>query len=381
MNKIGLFLCFVALCSAFDPNYIMKLGQESMRKIAEYIKVDDKFPCNTNNGDVVEDYVHYNYHASWDWVSGFYGAELWQMYEFTHEEEWKELAIKYTAKMAKEANNTGTHDLGFMVGYPFQRAYKLTGNEEYKKVVLQAAKSLASRYDSRVGLIRSWGAKTDKEFQVIVDNLMNLDMLFWATKMGGDNFVDLSIHHLNRTITDFLRADYSHYHEVIYETATGKLLRKANPQGKATETTWARGQAWGVYGFFESYKWTGDKRYLETALAMGEWFMSHLPEDHVPLWDYDADENDPRDSSSAAIVASAYLDIYEETKDEKYKQYAFELLEALSTDKYLADPATHDNLLNHGTVNLPGKVYDNGIIYGDFYFMEACKKVIERKLL
>ena len=333
--------------------------------------------------------------VSRDWTSGFFPAQLWFYYQYTKDEKWLALAKKYTEDIKVEQFNKGTHDLGFMIYCPFGNGYKLTKDEAYKDVIIQAAKSLSTRFNAKAGVIKSWDHNTDKwKFPVIIDNMMNLELLFYASKVTKDDaYKNIAIKHAEQTMKNHLRADYGSYHVINYDPKTGKVLHKQTLQGFSDESTWARGQAWGIYGFTTTYRETKDKRFLNTAVKMADFFLDHpnLPSDGIPYWDFNAGQagykpdwnfdpkrftETPRDASAAAIASSAMLELSTFLKGkqkEKYYNAAVKMLKSLSTDQYLnTDKANPYFLLKHSTGNLPSdREIDVPLIYADYYFLEG----------
>jgi rhamnogalacturonyl hydrolase YesR len=313
-----------------------------------------------------------------DWTSGFFPGELWFLYDYTHDAKWLKQAEIYTAKIEKEQYNKGTHDLGFMINCSFGNAYRVTQKEAYKKVLIQAAKSLSTRFNPKTGVIRSWDHNADQwKNPVIIDNMMNLELLFKATHLTGDSsFYKIAVSHADHTMKNHFRADYSSYHVVDYDPETGAVIKKQTHQGYSDESAWARGQAWGLYGFTMCYRETHDKKYLEQAQHIAKFIFSNptMPKDLVPYWDY----NDPqipnvsRDASAAAITASALYELSGYSQGNDYKQKADMILSSLGTS-YLS-PADQNAgfILLHSTGHRPAKSeIDVPLNYADYYYLEA----------
>lgn len=249
---------------------------------------------------------------SW-WCSGFFPGELWYLYEYNPTPEMKKYAEMYTDRVEEVKHITYSHDVGFMLYCSYGNGYRLTGKPEYKDVMLTGANSLATRYDERVGAIRSWDFnKKIWQFPVIIDNMMNLEFFSWASKASGDDrFRKMAISHADKTMLHHFRDDYSCYHVVSYDTITGMPHKKQTHQGAADESAWARGQAWALYGFTMMYRETGKPDYLNHAKHIASFIMNHpnMPVDKIPYWDFDAPgiPNVPRDASAAAIMASALI--------------------------------------------------------------------------
>ena len=337
---------------------------------------------------------------SHDWTSGFFPGCLWYVYEYTSDTALKEAAIRWTEKLSPIQYDTDTHDLGFMMYCSYGNAYRLTGNPAYKKILVQAARSLCTRFNPITGTIRSWnsftswhGSKT-YDFPVIIDNMMNLELLFFAYRVTGDTmFRHVALSHAEMTLRYQIRPDHSCYHVVCYDQETGKVLARETAQGYADNSTWSRGQAWGIYGFTVAYRETRDTRFLSEAMKMADYFIDNknLPSDQVPFWDFNANADgflpgvrsnafrrqyDTRDVSAAAVVASALFELGAYcggAQDSVYIREAVQILHTLSGPAYRAAPGRNGNfLLMHSVGSIPhGVDIDVPLIYADYYFMEA----------
>jgi unsaturated chondroitin disaccharide hydrolase len=310
------------------------------------------------------------------WTSGFFPGCLWLMFQRTSGSSWHTWAADWTAEMEGEKNDTGSHDVGFKIFCSFGNGYRLTLEPAYRDVVIQGAQSLASRYNPIVGCTRSWD---NRHFPVIIDNMMNLEILFWAARNGGNPvWYDMALSHALKTRVNHVRADGSTYQLVDYDPSTGAILGKETVQGYATESTWSRGQAWAVYGFTMAYRETGDSRLLETARLVADYFIDHLPADQVPYWDFEAPNipNEKKDSSAGAIAASGLLELSTLVSDgasrARYRDAAAAVLTSLCSTAYLAEGTNSSGILLHGVGNKPSnKEVDVSLIYGDYYFIEA----------
>lgn len=348
-------------------------SQQLSNSIVQYQDLT-KFPRSTNPDGSL------NTRAATNWVSGFFPGSLWYMYEYSNDEKFKEAAIKWTEAVSENQYNTGTHDVGFIINCSYGNGLRLTNNETYKPVIVQTAKSLMTRYTETVGCTKSWDWSKEWQFPVIIDNMMNMELLFEASKLSGDESFKLgAIDHSRTTLENHFRPDNSSFHVVDYDPETGVVLEKVTHQGISAESAWSRGQAWGLYGYTVCFRETKSKDFLNQADKIAAFMMSHprTPEDLIPYWDYDAPgiPNEPRDASAAAIMASALLELstYSENNSDKYFSYAEKLLISLSSDEYLAKPGTNNNFLlkhctGHKTVD---SEVDGPLIYGDYYFLEA----------
>ena len=315
-----------------------------------------------------------------DWTSGFFPGELWFMYEYTKDPKWEELAAQFTAPLEGLRHHKGTHDLGFMVNNSFGNGFRLSGRAEYKDIILDAARSLSSRYKPNAKIIRSWDHNHDKwQCPVIIDNMMNLELLFWATKESGDStFYNIAVNHANTTMKNHFREDYGTWHVIDYDTITGEVRNRHTHQGYAHESTWSRGEAWAIYGYTMTYRETKDEAYLEQARNIADFIFTHpnLPEDLIPYWDFDAPEipDEPRDVSAATITASALyeLSLYGGEKAGDYKKWADTILENLTNNYRATLNADAGFLLLHstGAKSLNSEI-DVPLVYADYYFLEA----------
>jgi unsaturated chondroitin disaccharide hydrolase len=313
-----------------------------------------------------------------DWTSGFYPGSLWYMYDYTKDLNWADSAAAWTAGLESVKLNTHTHDLGFVLYSSFGNGLRLTDNPAYAPILLQGAQTLIKRFDPEIGSIRSWDFKP-WQYPVIIDNMMNLELLFWATKYSGDStFYHIAVKHADTTLKNHFRADNSSYHVVDYDTLTNDVLAKKTHQGNADESAWTRGQAWGLYGFTVMYRETGDQKYLDQAIKIAAFYLNHprMPEDLIPYWDFDAPNipDEPRDASAAAITASALLELSKYTPSKNgYFKAAEKMLASLSSSAYLAKPGTNNNfILMHSTGHMPkGSEIDVPISYADYYYLEA----------
>jgi len=339
-----------------------------------------------------------------DWTGGFWPGILWYVYEYTHDEQWKNAALRWTESLKENQWNTNHHDIGFVMNCSYGNAYRITGDTAYKSIIIQSAKSLITRYNPKVGAIKSWNSfpswdgKSVYQFPVIIDNMMNLELLFLASRLSGDNtFRDIAIKHAETTLKNHYRADYSSYHVVNYDPQTGKVLSKETAQGFADHSAWARGQAWGLYGFTLMYRETKDKKYLKAAIKMAMYYINHprLPADKVPYWDFNAQQEGyrpnwsydpakfkeiPRDASAAAITSSALLELvgYSSGKQQAaFRETAVSILQSLSSDAYSAQVGTNGHfLLKHSVGSIPhqGEI-DVPLVYADYYYLEALKRL------
>lgn len=313
-----------------------------------------------------------------DWTSGFFPGTLWYQYEFTEDPFFRQAAERWTAKLEPMQMFTGNHDIGFMIGSSFGNGYRLTGEPSYREVLLQAARTAVTRYSPAVGCIKSWD-NPRWEYPVIVDNLMNLELLFWAVQNGADSSLyRIAVSHAEKTRQNHVRPNGSTYHVVNYDPTSGRVLGRQTAQGYADSSTWARGQAWAVYGFTMVYRFTRDPRFLETAEKVAAYFVDHLPEDRVPYWDFRAPgiPNEPRDASAAAIAASGLLELSTLATDPAraagWRSAATNILRSLASDSYLSTVTPSNGILLHSVTSKPANIeVDVSLIYADYYLLEA----------
>ncbi len=393
----SLILLLLAGCTGTDSKkqFIgenMNYACEQTRYMLESLgDTNGRYPRSTKKGGSLSTTDIYG------WTSGFFPGTLWFLYEFTNDSCWKEKAVEWTLPLEPNRTNTKDHDVGFMMYNSFGKGFALTKNESYRDILVQTANSLMTRYNPNVHSIQSWeGGKSHHDtiiwqFPVIIDNMMNLELLFWAARETGDKkYYDVAVTHANTTIKNHLREDFSCYHVVDYDTITGEVRDRATAQGYADNSAWARGQAWGIYGFTMVYRETGDSKYLSVAQKMADFFLHNpsLPEDKVPLWDFNAGQDGytkkwkfdetkigyiPRDASAAAIAASALFELYQYTKNPEYYDSAVTMIHSLASEQYRAVPGSNAGfLLMHSTGSLPhGKEIDVPLVYADYYFLEA----------
>lgn len=380
----------ISLIAAFALSYSLSNAQQVnvSKSFAAAAKQTDVLIKNVDSARVVKptfvsprtvENGQFKMVISRDWTSGFFPAELWYFYEYTKDKKWLNLAKKYTEDIKKEQFNKGTHDLGFMIYCPFGNGYKLTKDTAYRSVIVQAAKSLSTRFNAKAGVIKSWDHNGDKwKYPVIIDNMMNLELLFEATKFTKDSsFYKIAVTHANTTIKNHFRPDFSSWHVIDYDTLTGNVRQKLTAQGYSNESAWARGQAWGLYGYTLCYRYTKNSAYLAQADGIANFILSSkiTPADGVPYWDY----NDPqipnvsRDASAAAITASALYELAKYSKEgKKYKAAADKILASLSTKYTSKLGANYGFILEHSTGHRPAKSeIDVPINYADYYYLEA----------
>lgn len=316
------------------------------------------------------------------WTSGFYPGTLLYLYKLTKDQYLYREALKRMTILDTLQNFTGHHDIGFIMNCSYGNLYSIDQREKYKQILVNSARALTKRFNSKVGCIRSWGKIDDnKEFLVIIDNLMNLELLLLAYKLTGDtNFYNIAVTHANTTLKNHFRSDNSSYHVVEYDPQTGDIIKKRTAQGAADESAWARGQAWGLYGYTMLYRETKNVNYLNQAQKIASFILTHpnLPEDKVPYWDFNARgiPNTIRDASAGAIIASALIELSKyskQTLSATYSAAAQQILQTLGSPEYTAVNGTEGGfVLKHSVANKNRETdVDVPLIYADYYYIEA----------
>jgi len=338
-------------------------------------------PDDTNNipRSIPSDSDKWKFIGYKDWTSGFWPGILWYAYESSGDSSIKNTAAKFSSEIIPiEYCRAYSHDIGFRFFCNYGNGFRLTGNENYKKILLAAADTLATLYNPKVETILSWPIYV-KEFgphNTIIDNMMNLELLFWASKNGGSkNLYDIAVKHATTTMNNHFRKDYSCYHVVLYDSATGKKIKGVTHQGFNDSSMWARGQSWAIYGFTMCFRETSDPKFLDFAQKVADIYLKNLPQDLIPKWDFNAPANAPKDASAACITASALIELSSYVSDKEmaamYLKKAQKMLENLSTARYQSRKKNSAFLL-HSTGNKPANIeIDASIIYTDYYYLEA----------
>jgi rhamnogalacturonyl hydrolase YesR len=387
--SIGMIACIISSCAteesmnALIADRLAKSAEQYLLMSESLLSEPDRLPRSFENGKLLTSA------SSW-WCSGFMPGTLWYLYEYTNDAKLRDYAQTYTDRIEKEQYNRGTHDLGFMIYCSYGNALRLTNREACIPIMMTGAESLATRYNPLVGCIKSWNSNDKWQFPVIIDNMMNLEFLFWASKQSGDpKFSDICISHADQTLRNHFRPDYSSYHVVSYDTITGLPEKKNTHQGYNDESAWARGQSWGLYGYVVMYRETKKQAYLDQAKRIAGFLLHHpnLPSDGIPYWDFNAPDipKAKRDASAGAIMASALIELSryvdQESADE-YLRIAEKQLRTLSSPEYFAEKGTNGNfILKHSTGHLLGNSeVDVPLTYADYYYVEALLRYKDRML-
>ena len=360
--------------------------QQSLLLSEKYAGQDSILPRSFENGKNTSS------DSRW-WCSGFFPGTLWYLYENIKSPVLLKFAKLYTDRVEREKYTTDNHDVGFMLYCSFGNGLRITGDEHYKEVLLTGARSLSTRLNPKVGLIRSWNHTRNKwQYPVVIDNMMNLELLLWAANYSGDSkFKEMALSHADKTMIHHFRPDFSSYHLVSYDTISGLPHLKQTHQGFSKESSWSRGQAWGLYGYTYLYRITKDKRYLIQAENIAGFIINHprMPKDYIPYWDFNSPEipNTKRDASAASIMASAFIelsDFVDVKLAKKYMKVAETQIRTLASPEYTAKLGENGCfILKHSVGAYPFKSeVDVPLTYADYYYLEALtrlKKKIQKR--
>lgn len=358
-------------------DYSVKQAEKTLQLIPDKSK---DIPRNINTNSQNWRFVNFR-----DWTSGFWPGTLWYLYEYSHDEKLKTEADRFSRLLTPLSQESAfDHDLGFQIFCSFGNGYRLTKNPEYRQIILKSADILATLYNPKAGTILSWPREVKKfgGHNTIIDNMINLELLFWASKNGGSKkLYDIAVSHATTTMKNHFRPDFTSYHVVVYDTLTGKKIKGVTHQGYADNSLWARGQSWAIYGFTMCYRETKKPEYLDFAQKVADVYLKDLPNDLIPYWDFNDPKipNAPRDASAAAVTASALLElstfVKDKTKQQEYFTKAQQMLEELSSNRYQSGDKNSAILL-HSTGHHPNATeIDASINYADYYYVEALMKL------
>lgn len=369
------FLAIISGCGRADEVNLLADRVFSLAK-TQYAQMDEalgdgQFPkCTDSEGNLVTS------DAGW-WCSGFYPGSLWYIYEYTGDETFRDIAWKHTRRLAVLKDRDTDHDIGFQINCSYGNCMRLTGDSTDAALYVECARILADRFTEGTGVTKSWNfLRNDWRYPVIIDNMMNLEILIKAAEMSGDNSLkEIAVRHAQTTLKNHFREDWSCWHLVDYDPETGAVRSKETVQGYSDGSSWARGQAWALYGYTMMYRETGMEEFLEAARNIGNMIMDRLPVDGIPYWDFD----DPaipealKDASAGAIMASAFIELSSLSGDSRYLETARRQLLTLGSEEYLANPGGNGCfILKHGVGNIPGGTeIDVPLTYADYYFLEA----------
>ena len=380
---LGFCTCTLQPSGTLDVNKELDYCAKQTQRTLTELKTDSGIDYTMMPRNIMADEQHWNCRKATkeEWCAGFWPGVLWYDYEYTKDKQVLEEAENFTHSLKFLSHIPAyDHDLGFLVFCSYGNGYRLTKNPAYKQVILDTADTLATLFNPIVGTILSWPREVEPRnwpHNTIMDNMINLEMLFWAAKNGGNPYLyDIAVSHADKTMKSQFRPDYTSYHVAVYDTITGNLIKGVTHQGYADSTMWARGQAWAIYGYTVVYRETKDPKYLDFAQKVTDVYLDRLPEDKVPYWDFDDPSipDAPRDASAGAVVASALLELSTYLPNgtgKRYKDAAIEMLTSLSSDSYQSGESKPSFLL-HSVGHWPNhSEIDASIIYADYYYIEA----------
>ena len=380
---LGFCTCAHQPSGTLDVNKALDYCAKQTQRTLTELKTDSGIDYTMMPRNIMADEQHWNCRKATkeEWCAGFWPGVLWYDYEYTKDKQVLEEAENFTHSLKFLSHIPAyDHDLGFLVFCSYGNGYRLTKNPAYKQVILDTADTLATLFNPIVGTILSWPREVEPRnwpHNTIMDNMINLEMLFWAAKNGGNPYLyDIAVSHADKTMKSQFRPDYTSYHVAVYDTITGNLIKGVTHQGYADSTMWARGQAWAIYGYTVVYRETKDPKYLDFVQKVTDVYLDRLPEDYVPYWDFDDPSipDAPRDASAGAVVASALLELSTYLPNgtgKRYKDAAIEMLTSLSSDSYQSGESKPSFLL-HSVGHWPNhSEIDASIIYADYYYIEA----------
>ena len=380
---LGFCTCAHQPSGTLDVNKALDYCAKQTQRTLTELKTDSGIDYTMMPRNIMADEQHWNCRKATkeEWCAGFWPGVLWYDYEYTKDKQVLEEAENFTHSLKFLSHIPAyDHDLGFLVFCSYGNGYRLTKNPAYKQVILDTADTLATLFNPIVGTILSWPREVEPRnwpHNTIMDNMINLEMLFWAAKNGGNPYLyDIAVSHADKTMKCQFRPDYTSYHVAVYDTITGNLIKGVTHQGYADSTMWARGQAWAIYGYTVVYRETKDPKYLDFVQKVTDVYLDRLPEDKVPYWDFDDPSipDAPRDASAGAVVASALLELFTYLPNgtgKRYKDAAIEMLTSLSSDSYQSGESKPSFLL-HSVGHWPNhSEIDASIIYADYYYIEA----------
>jgi unsaturated chondroitin disaccharide hydrolase len=357
----------------------LQLAQQQLGKTIGYITTS-QFPQLT-----VPPANHWNADPATDWTSGFFPGWIWYMYEQTLDPSLLTRAKAQTSSLSGELTDASGHDIGFRIMSSYGLGYQVTRDPSYMTAIQTAAQTTATLYQPGPGVINSWPYYSSTKTSVIIDNMATLELLFYAARNGGNSaWYNMAVSHALQTMKNNVRSDGSTYQGVEYNS-DGTVYIHFTSDGYSTNSTWSRGQAWGLYGFTMAYHYTQDSRFLATAEKLADYFINNLPPDYIPYWDFSRSSPAPRDSSAAAIAAAGLLELStymtDPTLQSKYYNAALNIQTSLSNPAlYLASPSPStptDGILLHGTYSVPANVgIDTSLIWGDYFFIQGCYRAM-----
>jgi unsaturated chondroitin disaccharide hydrolase len=327
-----------------------------------------------------------------NWTTGFWTGEIWLAYEYSGDERLKaaaEIQIDSFLQRIDYKIEVDHHDMGFLYSPSCVAGYKLAGNLIGKHAAIKAADQLITRYHPIGEFIQAWGPMDEPEnYRLIIDCLLNLPLLYWASEETGDNkYRDIADKHIHTAIKNVIREDYSTWHTFFFDMKTGAADHGATCQGYRDGSAWARGQAWGIYGCALAYKYTKREEYIDIFKHVTGYYLEHLPKDMVPFWDLEFTDGDdqPRDSSSASIAACGMLEMikYMNTNDaETYRTLAMQIMKSVYDNYAVKDKKVSNGLVLHSTYSNRSPFntcnhygVDECNSWGDYFYMEALMRL------
>ncbi len=381
---VGCSLSFSLFDTDKNLQYCVKQAEKTISGLNNF----DSIPRSITQANTKWKMV--NYH---DWTSGFWPGILWYLFEYTGDTLWKSKAAGFSNTLKPLAyHKANDHDIGFQMFCSYGNGYRLTGDTTFKRILLASADTLATLFNPKVGTLLSWKHSVPNlewpQHNTIIDNMMNLELLFWASKNGGSKkLYDIAVSHAMTTMKNHFRSNNTSYHVVVYDTLTGKKIKGVTHQGYSDSSMWARGQSWAIYGFTMVYRETKDPVFLSFAEKVADANLDNLRADLIPYWDFNDPSipDAPRDASAAAIAASALLELStlldDKAKGSLYLTKARDILTVLSSGNYQSREINNAFLL-HSTGHKPnGSEIDAAISYADYYYLEALLRLqkIEKK--
>ncbi|MFC8361458.1 glucuronyl hydrolase [Streptomyces griseorubiginosus] len=364
-----------AVAAAPAPRALRAAADYAVEKLRAVAPAVTAFPVGTK-------FEKWTYSQNGDWVGGFWPGTLWMAWLHSRDDDFRTWALASAAKLAPRQYDTGTHDLGFLFYPSWVTAWRLTGDETWRAGAVQAADSLARRYNPRGRFIRAWGALTDPKNagRFIIDTMMNLDLLAFASRETGDSsYLEIATEHARTVQRVFPRPDGSTPHVYDFDPDTGAPVGPDTVQGYSPTSCWSRGQAWGVYGFTTMYRRTGNREFLTTARRLADFAIGALGADHVPVWDYRAPQQpyDIKDASAGAILACGLLDLSAADGRGSYRDVALRLLTALSETCLTRNSARAEAVVARCTRNRPAEDgIEISLPYADYYLLEGILRVL-----
>lgn len=366
----------------YEPlnNFIDKNIENVLKKIdAMMIKFGEKFPDSSSIKGI------YKIIENDEWTTSFWTGMLWLAYEYTGSNKYKALALKnlesFKNRIERKGKDVQNHDLGFMYTLSAVATYKITGNEESKHIAKEAADFLITRYLEKAKIIQAWGDLNDPKEQgrMIIDCNMNLPLLYFISEVfKDDKYKDIAFKHVKQAEKYIVREDASTFHTYYMDVVTGEAKYGKTSQGAGDNSCWARGQAWAVYGFMLSYKYTKQKSFLELSQKLANYFLNRLPEDNICYWDlsFPLNSKEPRDSSSNAILICGLLEMLKhlpitDEYSNLYKDVVYSMMYNLDKN-YVSYNSQEDGILKHSCYAVPqGRGVDEFCIWGDYFYFES----------